>query len=80
MERLIIIIRFYTLLVRRVEGWIIGEGLLRKHLVSFGKKDKDIKKKKVLEGSLNPSSLIISNPFNLGRLTLILSFIYNLCA
>jgi len=34
------------LLVRRVEGWIIGEGLLRKHLVSFGKKDKDIKKKK----------------------------------
>ena len=49
-------------------------------LVSFGKKDKDIKKKKGLEGSFNPSSLIISNPFNLGRLTLILSFIYNLGA
>ena len=52
---------------------------MRKHLVSFGKKDEDMYKKG-LEGSFNPSSLIIFNPFNLGRLTLILSFIYNLCA
>ena len=67
-------LRFYTLFVRRVEGWIRGEGLVRKHLASFGKKDKDIKKKG-LEGSFNPSSFIIFNPFNLGWLTLILSFI-----
>ena len=65
LQRLIIIIRFYALFVRRVEGWIRGEGLVRKHLASFGKKDKDIKKKG-LEGSFNPSSFIIFNPFNLG--------------